>query len=269
MSSRVATRASHSVTQGRGKAKKMSDTSGRSLPLPLMRFDLASSCWRTCEDTSLWDLVMSSPTFPEWGMTRAGVLFELPTPVRPTVEQGSSSLPTPTARDHKEQTLGWTWERDGVTQEDTLPRALTALLPTPVADHSRGLAQPGTDFSSLPNVAMSLLNTPRARQGENQEIADRGHRYLEEQIATLLPTPTVMDMGSNKTPEEWEAWTEAMRDRHGNGNGHGASLSQELLGVSTPSPLIVGNESSDEQHQTPPSSDSTDDHDSTLFSWSG
>ena len=200
----------------------MSDTSGRSLPLPLMRYDLASSCWRTCEDTSLWDLAMSSPSFPEWGTTRAGVLFELPTPVRPTVEQGSSSLPTPTARDHKEQTLGWTWERDGVTQEDTLPRALTALLPTPVADHSRGLAQPGTDFSSLPNVALSLLPTPRAQNGEerNQNIwarpADQPQN-LENALA-LLPTPTVMDMGSNKTPEEWETWTEAMRDRHGNGN---------------------------------------------------
>ena len=266
MSSPGAIHANHSATLVSVKGALMSDTSGRSLPLPLMRYDLASSCWRTCEATSLWDLEMSSPSFPEWGTTQAGVLFELPTPARPTVEQGSSSLPTPIVSDAEQSVLHWKPDWDTTRRQ---LRDLMFMLPTPVADHSRGLAQPGTDFSSLPNVAMSLLNTPRARQGENQEIADRGHRYLEEQIATLLPTPTVMDMGSNKTPEEWEAWTEAMRDRHGNGNGHGASLSQELLGVSTPSPFIVGNESSDEQHQTPPSSDSTDDHDSTLFSWSG
>jgi len=68
-------------------------------------------------------------------------------------QEAVSLLPSPISR---EQTLGWTWQRDGVIQEDTLPRALTALLPTPVADHSRGLPQPQTDFQSLPNVAVSI-----------------------------------------------------------------------------------------------------------------
>jgi DNA (cytosine-5)-methyltransferase 1 len=34
-------------------------------------------------------------------------------------------------------------------------------------------------------------------------------------------------MGAKKTPEEWDEWTAAMRDRHGNGNGHGPSLAVE------------------------------------------
>jgi hypothetical protein len=142
----------------------MSGTSGPTCALPLMRYDLASLSWRTCADTSLWDLEMSSPTFPEWGMTRAGVLYELPTPERPTVAPASSSLPTPTA------------------------------------DHSRGLPSSTTDYQSLPNVA-----------------------------ATLLPTPTVMDMGANYTPEEWQAWKDKQKTAHENGNGHGASLTQEAL----------------------------------------
>jgi hypothetical protein len=246
-----------------------------------MRYDLASSSWRTSEATSLWDLEMSSPTFPEWGMTRGGELYELPTPERPTVAPASSSLPTPNARDWKEQTLGWQHTRNGVVQEDLLPRALTALmystgalLPTPVADHSRGLAQPGTDFQSLPNVAMSLL-----------------------------PTPTVMDMGANYTPEQWASWKAEQKANHANGNGHGASLTQEaislptptaqaakhgetpdvnangfgsnlwdlptLIGASTPPRLPAGSASSTAPHPAPPSPAPTDDPDCLPLSWSG
>ena len=43
----------------------------------------------------------------------------------------------------------------------------------------------------------------------------------------LLPTPVVNDMGAGKTPEQWDDWTGTMRDRHGNGNGHGPSLAIE------------------------------------------
>jgi DNA (cytosine-5)-methyltransferase 1 len=52
----------------------------------------------------------------------------------------------------------------------------------------------------------------------------------------LFPTPTVVDLGNNKTLEEWEAWTEEQRAKHNNGNGHGASLSievQKLLPTAT------------------------------------
>lgn len=44
----------------------------------------------------------------------------------------------------------------------------------------------------------------------------------------LLPTPTVVDMGWGRTPESWEAWRDAQRAKHGNGNGHGQSLFQAL-----------------------------------------
>ena len=34
-------------------------------------------------------------------------------------------------------------------------------------------------------------------------------------------------MGRGKTVDDWDAWTDAMRARHGNGNGHGKSLEIE------------------------------------------
>ena len=41
-----------------------------------------------------------------------------------------------------------------------------------------------------------------------------------------FPTPTVVDMGWGRTPQEWEAWIQAQKAKHNNGNGHGSSLYQ-------------------------------------------
>lgn len=53
-------------------------------------------------------------------------------------------------------------------------------------------------------------------------------KILPERPTDLLPTPTVVDMGWGRTSEDWEAWREAQKARHGNGNGHGQSLYQAL-----------------------------------------
>lgn len=150
---------------------------------------------------------MSLATLPPWGMTLGGDLYELPTPERPTVAPACSSLPTPTARDYKEQAIGWTWQRDGVTQEDTLPRALTALLPTPSANDTTG-----------------------SETAEARAARSAGGPMLRD-LPALLPTPTVMDMGANYTPEQWEAWKAEQKANHANGNGHGASLTQEAISL--------------------------------------
>lgn len=90
----------------------------------------------------------------------------------------------------------------------------------------------------LPTVApaSSSLPTPTARDWKDTSIAAAAHRPDDEDTLSralhhLLPIPTVVDMGANKTPQEWDEWTGAMRDRHGNGNGHGASLTQEALAL--------------------------------------
>jgi hypothetical protein len=118
----------------------------------------------------------------------------------------------------------------------------------------------------LPTVApvSSSLPTPTARDWKDMALRPyfRKDRDGEEQtdllpraITSLLPTPTVVDMGANKTPQEWDEWTGAMRDRHGNGNGHGASLTQEALALlPTPSGPASGDMDNPRPRPTPRSS---------------
>ena len=143
----------------------MTATSGPTLPEPSAIYDPATSSWRMFGGMFPSDSMPSLATLPPWGMTRRGVLYALPTSEPPTGGNGSSSL-----------------------------------LPTPVADNSRGLPSAGTDYQSLPNA-----------------------------VVALLPTPAVNDMGEGKTPEAWDAWTAKMQAAHGNGNGHGKSLAIEAV----------------------------------------
>lgn len=168
-------------------------TSGPTWPTPFAFFDRESSSWRTSQGSLLpEDSTASSPTWPRSGMTRRGEAFELQTWEPPTDASACSSLPTPTARDHK----GHNQRRDST--------CLTgALLPTPGANDATG-PEP--------------LTQREARGAGGSALRD---------LPTLLPTPTVNDMGEGKTPEAWDEWTARMRARHGNGNGHGNSLAIE------------------------------------------
>lgn len=69
------------------------------------------------------------------------------------------------------------------------------LLPTPVADNSRGLPSSGTDYASLANVAVSLLPTPRATDGTKGGPNQRGSSggLMLPSAVNLLPTPSVAD----------------------------------------------------------------------------
>jgi DNA (cytosine-5)-methyltransferase 1 len=96
-----------------------------------------------------------------------------------------------------------------------------------------------------------MLRTPSAIEGEGGAISEDDARakgrmvQVRDQMAqlaaenglkvapgvanSLLPTPTVVDMGARKTPDEWDDWTVAMKEKTGNGNGHGASLNIEMV----------------------------------------
>jgi hypothetical protein len=79
----------------------------------------------------------------------------------------------------------------------------------------------------------TLLPTPTVQDGENVAAPSQMNRNSHplNALVRLLPTPTVMDMGANYTPEEWQAWKDKQKAAHENGNGHGASLTQEALAL--------------------------------------
>ena len=119
-------------------------------------WDRNSRSWKTSEDTCLWALTLSSLTLPTSGGLRNGSLFERPTPEPATSGHDSSSLPTPTA------------------------------------DHSRGLPSSTTDYASLPNVAVSILPTPRASDMNSPGLHGQGGQDLRTTV-TMLPTPRATD----------------------------------------------------------------------------
>jgi len=82
----------------------------------------------------------------------------------------------------------------------------------------------GQEHWLLPTPLTTDYNTPASEWGKEDRLQLRD-------INVLLPTPAVMDMGSNYTPEEWQAWKDKQRAAHNNGNGHGASLTQEALSL--------------------------------------
>lgn len=205
----------------------MSGIFGRTLGMPFAQWSQDSSCWKTSEDISLWDLPMSLETLPPWGCLLDGELFELPMPELLTTEQGFSSLLLSTP--------------------DTMPEAPNS--------GSNRRSHPSGLLNQV--LAAELLPTARATSSMAQPLdttlsmyRNRGHSKfrLEETIAILFPTPTVNDMGAGKDPQKWQEWTAKMRQAHGNGNGHGKSLEQEalLISANTSQLSIDGNASSDD-----------------------
>lgn len=67
----------------------------------LAKYDPDSSSWKTAQLSLLGDLEESSVILPRSGMTRGGLLWELPMLERLTSETGSGFWPTPQASDNR------------------------------------------------------------------------------------------------------------------------------------------------------------------------
>jgi hypothetical protein len=278
----------------------MTDTCGPMLQMPFAYYDPDTCSVRTSQATFPWDSTPSSPTLPPWGSMCGGELFERPTPAPLTAGRDYSSsqlLPTSRATDGDK---GGPNQVNGRGVRDSLPGVAPTLLPTPlaqmngpsqreldegnpyrrpetevhllptpVADHSRGLPQPGTDYQSLPNVAVSLLPTPSAMDGAGAMTPDarmasgEGYGPALRDIRYLLPTPTAHQHPAAET-----------RDPHQRiASSHQTELSDVArAGFPTSAPTLPpspdGNASSDDQPPPPPNQGALD-LGWTPRSWSG
>lgn len=186
----------------------MKDIYGRTLGTPLARYSHDSQCWRTCEDTSLWDLPMSLETLPPWGMTLGGVLFELQTPGHLMGGQEFSSLPTPRAQ-------------------------------------ARDIIYNRADYHCNLEEALAMLPTPKAINNENQQNLDKygpnlGMVLMPDQYDwPMLPTPTARDYrdfqieAAKHRPEATDTLNPALAHH---------------LGVNTDRPLLDGSPLPDRRH---------------------
>jgi hypothetical protein len=106
---------------------------GTSSPDSFATYDPATSSWRTSQLSLLEDSTSFSGTWPRAGMTRSGIASPL-VPLAPlTGGTASGSLPTPTARDHKD-----TGDLSRVPENGLLPRVVQRMerervWPTPRA----------------------------------------------------------------------------------------------------------------------------------------
>lgn len=195
----------------------MNVTYGRSSGMPFAQYAPDSHYWKTCADTSLWDLMLSSLILPSWGYLLDGVLYELPTPELLTIERGSSSwLPTPTVQASKHLTMD---DRGPGTLDDhNLQSVIGRLLPTPAVNDMGA----GKD----PEVWEAWTEKMKMVHGNSN-----GHgKSLEQEALKMLPTPVASDCQDRQLSENWK--------------GHGLVSTVKQIGGNTKQRSADGNPSS-------------------------
>jgi hypothetical protein len=165
---------------------------------------------------------MSSLTLPKSGGLVNGELIERPMLALPTGGTASSSLPTPHAG------LGERG-RDGIIEnpkgQQDLQHTLATLLPTPMArDHKEQHLYDGTTLGAVGRKAgvlsrrLALLPTPTTQEthtGPSQK--QRNTVPLNQLLVDLLPTPTAqaakhaLDDRGEGTPDDCNLWSVAGR----------------------------------------------------------
>ena len=162
---------------------------------------------------------------------RGGRLYPLPPPGHPTGANGSSSspglLPTPAAGNFNDGEDLESWE---------------ARRQANLAKGINGNGQ-GTPLA----IAVQLLKTPTAQLAVNggsqhpDKRREGGHGpRLRDVAPALLPTPRAQEFEIADTEALLER-REQVRQAHGNGNGFGLTLSQEIALLKTPTAQLAVN----------------------------
>jgi hypothetical protein len=163
-----------------------------------VKFDLASSSWKTAHCLLSEDLPWSSVTLPKWGMMRAGELWERTTLVLPTSGTGVGLWHTPRANECSEKSETFVKRNadrgahcfSGLSAQ---VKAMPKMWPTPttidnpqVAGQGRAANHPkrGTTLGG----AVRAWGTPRASDGMSGKLRSLTAHHdcksrLEDQVA--------------------------------------------------------------------------------------
>ena len=142
-----------------------------------VRFDPATSGWRTARCLYAEDLVWSSLTLPRWGSLHDGELWERTTQAPRTSATGFGCWPTPTAD------------------------ACIGVAPTPaMAERFR---RKGSSGSFVEAMAARMWPTPKASAAGPDFAAMKRGKSISLQTAVMLPTPTVNDSKNNGSPSQY------------------------------------------------------------------
>jgi len=122
----------------------------------LAKYDPATSSWKTAQCSFIEDLNESCPTLPRSGMTRDGLLWELPMLERRTSETGSgSSQSWPTPRSCS--AMAATITRESSWNKNRFPNLETVVgrrqWPTPTAHNAKEGAFPSEHNRNTPTLS--------------------------------------------------------------------------------------------------------------------
>jgi len=156
----------------------------------LGRYDPASSCLKTLQPSLLPEVegLELLPTLPKWGMTRAGELFERPTPERHTNGRGGGAWPT-----IANQEPGWqnitVVDKDGNTPTHPNQRFYDADTGRLV---QKGLTQVAAMAWPTPQ-AFDSTEIVRDTEALNRAKQKGGSRNLREEVHQNWATPAHRD----------------------------------------------------------------------------
>ena len=183
----------------------------------LAKYDPDSCSWRTAQCSLLEDLNESLETLPRSGMTRNGLLWELPMLEQTIKETGyglSEKLPTPQASDHITKKTSTSWKAKGGVNFSLANPEIQAKWPTPRSCSAMAATiTPESAWNEKRNPNLETIvgrrtwGTPKA-QDSRHALKDRGKGNLGEQVSGLHNGGKLNPLWTEWLMGWWIGWTD-------------------------------------------------------------
>jgi len=167
----------------------------------LAKYDPSSCSWRTAQCSLLEDSNECLETSPRSGMTRDGLLWELPMLAHHTreTESGlSERIPTPLQSD---------WKRRGpASKQQGLPEYVR-MWTTPTAHMAKETNAPSEHNRNTPTLTAQVnWPTPRASDYKGATSADAMEKAAKRGFNLNLPEKVAANAGGGKLNPTWVEW---------------------------------------------------------------